>query len=171
MYSGVLAQDENCFQYRIIALAKIGKLDLLKAIAPEVLIPLTVARELFAKFGRESQAIDQALADFIRVTEVKEIDPGIKIAIAGLDEGEKQAIALASTLSEEIVLLLDDRAGRRVAQKLGFSTTGSIGVLLRLKEKGAIENVGVLLSEMRDRGYWLDDRVVEAAKLLAGEND
>jgi len=155
----------------IIALAKIGKLDLLKAIAPEVLIPLTVARELFAKFGRESQAIDQALADFIRVTEVKEIDPGIKIAIAGLDEGEKQAIALASTLSEEIVLLLDDRAGRRVAQKLGFSTTGSIGVLLRLKEKGAIENVGVLLSEMRDRGYWLDDRVVEAAKLLAGEND
>ncbi len=155
----------------IIALAKIGKLDLLKAIAPEVLIPLTVYRELFAKFGRESQAIDQALADFIRVTEVKEIDPGIKIAIAGLDEGEKQAIALASTFSEEIVLLLDDRAGRRVAHKLGFSTTGSIGVLLRLKEKGAIENVGLLLSEMRDRGYWLDDKVIEVAKRLAGEND
>lgn len=155
----------------IIALAKIGKLGLLKEIAPEVLIPLTVYRELFAKVGKESQAIDRALADFIRVTEVKEIDPSIKIAIAGLDEGEKQAIALASTFSEEIVLLLDDRAGRRVAKKLGFSTTGSIGVLLRLKEKGAIKNVGVLLSEMRERGYWLSDRVIQVAKLLAREND
>ena len=83
----------------IIALAKVCKLGLLKEIAPEVLIPLTVDRELFAKVGRESRAIDQALADFIRVTEVKEIDPGIKIAIAGLDEGEKQAIA-SGTLRE-----------------------------------------------------------------------
>jgi predicted nucleic acid-binding protein len=49
-------------------LAKIGKLGLLKEIAPEVLIPLTVYRELFAKVGRESQVIDQALADFMRVT-------------------------------------------------------------------------------------------------------
>lgn len=65
----------------------------------------------------------------------------------------------------------DDRAGRRVAQQLGFPTTGSIGVLLRLQEKGAIENVGVLLSEMRERGYWLSDKVIEVAKRLAGEDD
>lgn len=89
----------------IIALAKIGKLALLKELAPELLIPPTVYRELFAKIGRESQAIEQAIADFIRVIEVKEIDPEIEIAIARLDEGEKQAIALASTFTEEIVLL------------------------------------------------------------------
>jgi hypothetical protein len=75
------------------------------------------------------------------------------------------------TDTEEIVLLLDDRAGRRVAQQLGLTTTGSIGVLLRLKEKGAIENLGTLLSEMRERGYWLSDRVIEVAKQLAGEDD
>ncbi|MEB3828369.1 DUF3368 domain-containing protein [Phormidium sp. CCY1219] len=155
----------------IIALAKIGKLALLKEIAPETLIPLAVYRELFAKFSRESQIIDQALADFIRVTEVKEINPEVEIALAGLDEGEKQAIALASTLAEETILLLDDRSGRRVAQQLGFSTTGSIGVLLRLKQTGAIENVGVLLSRMRERGYWLSDQVIEVAKRLAGEEE
>ncbi|MGL4503522.1 MAG: DUF3368 domain-containing protein [Planktothrix sp.] len=58
-----------------------------------------------------------------------------------------------------------------MAQKLGFSTTGSIGVLLGLKEKGLIENVAILLSEMRDRGYWLDDQVIAVAKRLAGEED
>ncbi|MBO1350708.1 MAG: DUF3368 domain-containing protein [Hormoscilla sp. GUM202] len=155
----------------IIALAKIGKLSLLKGLASEVFIPLTVYRELFAKVGIESQAIDQALVDFIRVAEVTDINPDVEIAIASLDEGEKQAIALASTFTEEIVLLLDDRAGRRVAQQLGFPTTGSIGVLLRLKEKRLIENVGVLLSEMREQGYWLSDRVIEDAKRLAQEDD
>jgi len=73
----------------IIILAKIGKLGLLKELASEVLIPLTVYRELFAKVGRESQAIDRALVDFIRVAEVTEINSEVEIAIAGLDEGEK----------------------------------------------------------------------------------
>lgn len=58
-----------------------------------------------------------------------------------------------------------------MAQQLGFSTIGSIGVLLRLKEKQAIENVGVLLSEMKRQGYWLSDRVIEDAKRLAQEDD
>lgn len=155
----------------IIALAKIGKLVLLKELAPEVFIPPTVYRELLAKFGAESEQIEQALTDFIRVTEVREIDRAVEIAIAGLDEGEKLAIALAATFTEDIVLVLDDRAGRRVAQQLGLTTTGSIGVLLRLKEKGAIENVGVLLTDMRERGYWLSDQVIEVAKRLAGEED
>ncbi|MEQ8541423.1 MAG: DUF3368 domain-containing protein [Coleofasciculus sp. D1-CHI-01] len=124
-----------------------------------------------AKFGAESEQIEQALTDFIRVTEVREIDRAVEIAIAGLDEGEKLAIALAATFTEDIVLVLDDRAGRRVAQQLGLTTTGSIGVLLRLKEKGAIENVGVLLTDMRERGYWLSDQVIEVAKRLAGEED
>lgn len=105
----------------IIALAKIGKLVLLKELAPEVFIPPTVYRELLAKFGAESEQIEQALTDFIRVTEVREIDRAVEIAIAGLDEGEKLAIAL--------------------------------------------------LSDMRDRGYWLSDQVIEVAKRLAGEED
>lgn len=77
----------------IIALAKIGKLVLLKELAPEVFIPPTVYRELLAKFGAESEQIEQALTDFIRVTEVRKIDRAVEIAIAGLDEGDKQAIA------------------------------------------------------------------------------
>ena len=117
----------------IIALEKVERLPLLKEIASEVLISITVHRELFAKVGQESEAIEMAIADFIKIIDVKEkaIDRKIEMAIANLDEGEKQTIALASTFKEPTVILLDDRAGRQVAKELGFPTTGSIGVLLR----------------------------------------
>jgi len=151
----------------IIALAKIQKLALLKDLASEVLIPPAVHRELFGKVGRESQEIDRALSDFIHVAEVTEINPEIITASLGLDEGEKQVIALASTLTGEVVLLIDDRAGRRVAQQLGLSTVGAVGVLLYLKEQGIIENLESLLLEMRERGYWLSDKVIEIAKRLS----
>jgi len=40
-----------------------------------------------------------------------------------------------------------------------------------LKEQGFIEEVGILLLEMRERGYWLSDKVIEVAKGLAREDD
>jgi len=101
----------------IIALAKVSKLALLKQIASDVLIPVTVYRELFAKLGEESEIIEQAIADFIRIVEVRNqaIDPKVENVLSSLDEGEKQAIALASTLTEESILLLDDRARRQAS--------------------------------------------------------
>jgi len=157
----------------IIALAKVKKLAWLKELASDIVISVAVYRELFAKISEESKLIEAAIADFIDVVDVKEkaINPKIEMATASLDEGEKQTIALASTFKEPIVVLLDDRAGRQVAKELEFSTTGSIGILLRLKEKGVIEKVGVVLEEMISRGYWLSDTVIEVAKKLAVEYD
>jgi predicted nucleic acid-binding protein len=157
----------------IIALAKVKKLACLKEVASDVVSSVAVYRELFAKIGEESKLIEAAIADFIEVVNIKEkaIDSKIKMATVSLDEGEKQTIKLASTFNEPIVLLLDDRAGRQVAKELEFSTIGSIGILLRLKEKGLIEKVGVVLEEMKSRGYWLSDTVIEVAKKLAVEDN
>jgi len=89
-------------------------------IASEVLIPPMVHRELLGKIGVESERIDKALNDFISVTDLKPMDSTIKEALADLDEGERQVIGLASAFSEDILLLLDDRAGRLVAEKLNI---------------------------------------------------
>jgi hypothetical protein len=56
-----------------------------------------------------------------------------------------------------------------VAEKLNIPTTGLIGILLLAKEKGIIEKIGPLLDEIRNQGYWLSDKVVDAARQLAGE--
>src|SRR4030067_691265 len=128
-----------------------------------------VHRELLGKTGIESERIDNALNGFINVVNLKPLDSAIENALADLDEGERQAIALASTFSKDILLLLDDRAGRVVSEKLNIPTTGSIGILLLAKEKGILENIALLIDELRSQGYWISDEVANLAKGLAGE--
>ena len=48
-------------------------------------------------------------------------------------------------------------------------TTGLIGILLLAKEKGILENIGLLIDELRSQGYWISDEVADLAKELAGE--
>lgn len=50
-----------------------------------------------------------------------------------LDEGEQDAIALAREL--EIPLLIEERAGRRVARKLGCNVSGIAGLIDRAREE------------------------------------
>lgn len=55
------------------------------------------------------------------------------------------------------------------AVRLNIPTTGVIGLLLLAKERGIINKVTELISELCKQGYWLSDRVVEIARQLAGE--
>lgn len=153
----------------IIGLAKIDSLPILKEIASEVLIPPMVHRELLGKIGIESERIDKVLNDFIRVAELNPLDSVTIEILADLDEGERQTIGLASTFSEDVLLLLDDRVGRLAAEKLNIPTTGLIGILLLAKEKGILENIRSLIDNLRKQGYWISDEVADTAKRLAEE--
>lgn len=153
----------------LIGLAKIDRLPILKNIAVEILIPPMVYRELLGKVGAESERIDRALANFIRKVELNPPSPEIQEILRDLDEGERQTIALASILSEDVLLLMDDRAGRVVAAKLGIPTTGLIGILLLAKEKGILDNISYLIYELRNQGYWISDEIANIARHLANE--
>jgi predicted nucleic acid-binding protein len=98
----------------IIALAKIGKLNLLKSLVGEVLIPPFVHKELFGKLGAEAVRIEEGLRNFISVAAVTEMEQAMAAVLNELDEGERQAIALASAFGKDVLLLIDDRAGRQV---------------------------------------------------------
>jgi predicted nucleic acid-binding protein len=154
----------------IIGLAKIDLLFLLNQIASEVLIPPMVYRELMGKTGPETAQIDKALKEFLKVADLKPLDPAVEIAISTLDEGEREVIGLASTTSGDILILMDDRAGREVAEKLNIPVSGLVGILLLAKEKGILEKIGPLLVELRDKGYWLSDDVLQTAQRLAKES-
>jgi predicted nucleic acid-binding protein len=86
-----------------------------------------------------------------------------------LGEGERQAIILTFKFSKNFLLLLDDRDGRSVADKLNIPYTGLIGILLLAKEKGLLKHIGPLIDDLRTHGYWISDEIADMSKRLAGE--
>jgi len=153
----------------IIGLAKANRLSLLKNLFDKVLIPPMVRKELFAKTGDEAELIDNALTDFIQVSEINPVDETAKLILEGLSEGERQAIGIAASMGNDVILLIDDRAGRQAAEKLNIRITGLVGVLLMAKERGLIKNVVDVIGEIRSNGYWLSNNLVDLAKQLSGE--
>lgn len=104
----------------IIGLAQIGMIHLLKDLAGEVLIPPFVHKELFGKTGPETIHIENALGNFIKVAPVNVFQPSEADVLSELDEGEKQAVSLASELGDDVLLLIDDRAGWHGKPGTGF---------------------------------------------------
>ena len=153
----------------IIGLAKANRLSLLKNLFEKVLIPPMVRKELFAKTGDEAELIDNALTDFIQVSEINPVDETAKLILEGLSEGERQAIGVAASMENDVILLIDDRAGRQAAEKLNIRITGLVGVLLMAKERGLIKSVVDVIEEIRNNGYWLSNSLVDIAKQLSGE--
>ena len=84
-----------------------------------------------------------------------------------LDAGESAAIRLALKLS--IPVLIDEKAGRKIAINLGLSVVGTVGVLLSAKKYGHIEAVGPLLNAMREHDYYISDMLIRAALARAAE--
>ena len=76
-----------------------------------------------------------ALPDWIEVREPREIS---QPAITGLDAGERAAILLACA-ETDVLLLIDDAAGRAVATELRVPHTGTLGVLQAAARMGLID--------------------------------
>jgi len=97
------------------------------------------------------------------------LEVDIETALTGLDEGERQSICLAASLKKDVILLIDDRAGRMAAESLNIPKIGLIGLLLLAKKNGQIESIGALLQQLRTNGYWLSNEVLAVAQKLAEE--
>ncbi len=152
---------------RLIGLAKINRLDILQKLFSQVEIPPAVQRELLSGGRPETDLIVKALGDFIQVIALALFSPAVKLATYRLGLGEQEAIALAH--QRGALLLIDDRAGRIAARKLGIPVTGLAGILIEAKKAGIVSQVVSSLNEIRKRGYWLSDELIREAARLAGE--
>lgn len=150
-------------------LATIGQFDILRQLYTEIHIANGVWEELNAGGMRWPGRDDVAAADWIQRHTVQ--NQTLVTALRGdLDRGESESIALALELGAGLVLL-DERAGRRAAQRLGLSVVGVVGVLLEAKRKGTIAQVRPQLDALRQTaGFYLSDSLYQHALELANES-
>lgn len=150
----------------LVALWAIGRLDLLRDLFGEVLIPQAVEAEFLA-IDRSLRA--RALEDAPWVRSAALAQPRLALAFTGLDRGEAEVMALAEERGARLVVL-DERKARRFAERLELPLTGTLGLLLLAKEAGFIESVALLIRKIQDAGLYLRADLVKRVLELAGES-
>lgn len=150
----------------LVALWAIGRLDLLRQLFGEVLIPEAVREEFLARdAGERFQSLEAA--PWIR--SVALAHPRRVLSLAGLDRGEAEVLVLAEEQEARLVIL-DEKKARRYAERLGFSRTGTLGLLLLAKERGFIDSVRDPIDRLREAGLHLGEDLIQKALRVAGEN-
>jgi predicted nucleic acid-binding protein len=149
----------------LIYLAKIGRLDLLRELFGEVLVPKEVYAEVVLKgksLGlKDAYVVEAAVVQgWIKVVAADPVEMPIE-----LDKGEQEALSLAKQLKATV--LIDEVSARSAARLLDLTPRGTIFVLLlALKEKRIIlEDFMQALNELIDAGFRLKEEVyVQAIK-------
>ena len=149
----------------LIALARIGKLELLPAVFSEILVPTAVFREVTSD-PLLPGAHEISDARWLQSVEVTDAQAVARIRF-WLDQGESEAIVLAQ--HRQASLAIDERRGRRIATSLGVEVTGTIGILLACKRLGLIDRVMPLVDDLIAKGVRLSLSLYENTRRLADE--
>jgi uncharacterized protein len=151
----------------IIALSAIDRLEILKSIFKEIIVPEPVHNEIM-QGGRDFIGLGSyRKATWIEVVPLAgPIEPLLGTL---LDKGEASVIQLAREKGVDFVLI-DERKARKLARKIyGIHVIGSARILVEAKHQGFIPNVREALEGMRSTGYWIHDDIMKKALEQAEE--
>lgn len=147
-----IISDTSCF----IILSKIEALNLLQKIYGQIITTSDIVEE-FGEILPEWVIIKNASDSYKQ-----------KILELQLDKGESSAIALAIEMPESI-LILDDFKARKIAQQLGLTITGTIGVIVKAKLTGKIPSIKPYLDKIKITNFRISSEIEAQALKEANE--
>ena len=131
----------------LILFHKINELNLLQKVSGELITTSEVAIEC-----------GENLPDWISVVDV--IDKKYQLFLeTQVDKGEASAIALAAEF-DNVLLLLDDLKARKLAMKLNFKITGTLGIIHKAKQMELIEFVKPIIDKLLNTDFRIADNIV-----------
>ena len=149
----------------LISLMKASKLDILKKLFGDVLIPEAVFSELTTNDAFPKEAALIRKSEFIKVVTVSDHKAVSLLQRAtGLDRGESEAIVYADDTHADL-LLMDEVQGRKVAKSMGLPIMGSVGILINAFRDGLLTEADVetALNRMKQTGRHISDRLIQDA--------
>ncbi len=139
----------------LIHFSSIHRLDVLRSLFTCIFIPPAVYRECVTDGVGWLNAADlQAAIQGKTWLMVQPLRSGILLpGTSHLDPGEAEAITLAHEL--KLSVLIDEREGRTVAERLGIPFLGTLGALASAKARNLIMATKPLIEIMEQKGYYL----------------
>jgi len=147
----------------LVTLAIVDKLDVLVKLFNEVYIPQAVYDEI----TQDKKPLSKRLSTYF-VDKVVSIDTDINFNIS-LGKGESEAIVLYQQKNADF-LLCDDKKAKKFAQSFGIKVVGSLGILLKAKEKNLIKEISPLLDMLKNSSIFIDDKTYQLVLKMAKED-
>lgn len=142
----------------LIALEQIGHLHLLESLFGEVWVPSAVVNEVAMTVSLPPSIQLRPISNALAATVLK----------TTLGAGESEAITLA--LQEKArLIILDDRPARRMAESLGLTVMGTLGILSSAKKRGMISAVKPLIAALDQVHFHVAPELAHRVILDAGE--
>lgn len=147
----------------LILLAKIGKLNLLKELYREIIIPSHVRNEVMEHKDKASTLI---LSE-IKKGWIQPVDAEISHEIMrlgeklGLHKGETAALGVAKHLGINEILA-DDKLARIAARILGLRAIGCLGVIMKAYETDVITRTEAIdsIEKLVKAGLWISPEIL-----------
>ena len=153
----------------VLSLARIGRLELLRLLYEQVLIPSAVHDELLAATRRLPTPIDFDFLPWLVIARPSNRRHVEKLC-EDLDIGEAEAIVLAIERHAHL-LLVDERRGRRAATEAGLTVTGLLGVVAHAKRARLIDAAKPLLDELIGSArFWMSPALYREVLDQLGES-
>lgn len=150
----MIVSNSSC----LIILMRLEKLELLQNMYGRITIPGSVKNEVFKR---------KKVPDWIDVAKITQ-PVAYEILEKTLGKGESEAITLCLEAKADL-LIVDDLAARKTAQRLGIKVAGVIGILLEAKRLGLLPHIKSLLDQMMSLDFRISKTVYDDALELANE--
>ena len=148
----------------LIAMGRIGQLEILHALFGQLLVPDAVWKEVVEAATDKPGSSDIARAPWIERRTVND-SAWVNLLKHDLGPGEAEAIILARETGADFVLM-DERLGRSAAQNLGLKVVGLVGVLIEARKQGLLTDAAEMMGRLsNEAGFWISP---ELQKLVTG---
>ena len=140
----------------LIALERIGRLDLLQKLFSTVVRPQSVLDEILE--GSPKHGVPNALVKSEWI--FTEPDPEETVFRRELGAGETAVLALARMTHADLVVL-DDLQARLVATSLGLGLTGTLGVLVAAHRVGILSDLRPAFAALQECGFRVSQQIID----------
>ena len=155
----IVVADTSPINYLIL----IGEIEILTKMYGTVVIPIAVREELLRPSAPD--LVRNWISAPPAWIEVRPHENDSDPLLSALDPGERDAIVLARELRAD-QLIVDDRQGRRVAERFGIPVIGTIGVIREAASRGFLE-VQSAITRLEATSFHIAPEII--ARLLEDE--
>ncbi|MTI84673.1 MAG: DUF3368 domain-containing protein [Firmicutes bacterium] len=146
----------------LIALSRIGELELLHSLFDNIIIPCAVFNEVVLEGAGRPGVKEVKNASWIIKAEVAN-QLAVSLLESDLDRGECEAIVLAKELNADY-LLLDERKARRIIRNSGIKVMGTLGVLGLAAKNGLLTDFDNVFQRLGENGFRFKPAVTKEVK-------